>query len=166
MFYCANMCPVKGSYVLLLSLNAEAEIVVGRLGPFLLAPGLYAYCGSGLAGVDARIARHKRREKKLHWHIDYLLQRVDLVGVWIFRSEQRLECTLAAILANLPDASIPVPRFGSSDCRCRSHLISLGKLAPECETPDEPPENPSAMVEIISGCFASASLSFECEGER
>ncbi len=158
---------MKGSYVLLLRLSEEAEIVVGRLGLFRFAPGLYAYCGSGLAGVDARVARHKRRDKKLHWHIDYLLQRVDLVGVWVFRSEQRLECRLASVLASLPDASIPVPGFGSSDCHCPSHLITLPKHIPAHTLANEAHQGnlEQTTAQIISDYFASSSLSFKYEGE-
>ena len=31
-----------------------------------------------MGGLDARVARHLRAEKKLHWHIDYLLERASV----------------------------------------------------------------------------------------
>lgn len=162
----ATIGGVKGSYVLLLRLNAEAEISVGRLGCFRFAAGLYAYCGSGLAGVDARVARHRRRDKKAHWHIDYLLRWVDLVGVWVFRSEEHLECRLASALTNLKDASVPVPGFGSSDCRCPSHLVALPRRLPEHPSGEARQQRyEQAIASIMGDCFASSSLSFEYEGE-
>jgi Uri superfamily endonuclease len=43
--------------------------------------------------------------------------------VWYLTSETVHEHTWAAALRSLPGASIPVPRFGASDCRCETHLL-------------------------------------------
>ena len=61
-----------GAYLLLLALDTEIERKAGGLGPIRLPAGLYAYAGSawGPGGLRARIARHARRGKKTHWHID------------------------------------------------------------------------------------------------
>ncbi len=116
---------MKGSYVLLLRLATEAEIEIGRLGTFRFAPGYYVYCGSALGGLEARIARHQRYEKKLHWHIDYFRQQAEWSGVWAVECDQPLECKLASLLLSSGIASIPAPGFGSSDCRCQSHFLFL-----------------------------------------
>ena len=128
--------PAKGTYALVLHLKGREEITVGKLGTFAFPAGYYLYVGSALGpgGLEARLARHCRRDKKLHWHVDYLLERAHLVEVWSTVSTDRLECFWAQALVlydkyraarQLPGSEIPVPGFGSSDCRCPSHLIYL-----------------------------------------
>lgn len=116
----------RGSYVLLLRVDRTEPLVVGRLGTFVFAPGRYAYFGSALGGLVARIARHRRSQKRLHWHVDYLIERATVIGVLEVEGEARLECMLSDRLATEPWASSPVRRFGSSDCGCFSHLHYLG----------------------------------------
>jgi Uri superfamily endonuclease len=119
--------PAKGTYLLLAQLNREVEIRVGKLGTFRFAAGWYAYAGSALGpgGVQARLARHARADKRLHWHVDYLLQRAALEATWHVAHPQRLECAWARAAQALADAQTPVPGFGASDCRCASHLAFL-----------------------------------------
>jgi Uri superfamily endonuclease len=123
----ADLPPAPGSYLLLLDLDTPARLTVGRLGTFDFPAGRYAYAGSarGPGGLRARVSRHLRNEKRLHWHIDYLAARAPIVEVWYVESGERLECLWPARLSALPGASLPVDGFGSSDCRCRSHLIRL-----------------------------------------
>jgi len=135
--------PTKGAYTLVLHLEGREEITVGKLGTFGFPAGYYLYVGSALGpgGLDARLARHRpsisrrgepvepsghhRRDKKLHWHIDYLLEHAQLVEVWSAVSTARLECLWAQAARQLPGSETPVLGFGSSDCRCPSHLIYL-----------------------------------------
>ena len=114
-----------GTYVLILRLPRLATIAVGRLGRFQFPPGWYAYVGSarGPGGLAARVARHLRSPKPLHWHVDYLRAAARPEQVWYAAGIRRRECAWAAALSDLPGASIPVPRFGASDCRCPGHLI-------------------------------------------
>ena len=119
----------RGSYALVVRLDRPARIAVGRLGVVSLAPGDYFYCGSALSGLRARVARHLRAEKRLRWHVDYLLAVAQIADVWACESPERLECRLAEELGRQPGASHPVPGFGSSDCRCRSHLVYLGGVS-------------------------------------
>ena len=114
-----------GSYLLLIFLDTDIFIPVGKLGRFTFNTGYYVYAGSALGGLRGRIGRHLKKGKKVHWHIDYLLQYSEVVEVWMTISQERLECFLAQTIINLPGASVPVPGFGSSDCRCRTHLIGL-----------------------------------------
>jgi sugar fermentation stimulation protein A len=76
-----------------------------------------------MGNLSSRIARHHRKYKTPHWHIDYLLARVESEDVTSLpiRSLQRLECSLAHDVADLADDS--VARFGCSDCSCPSHLF-------------------------------------------
>jgi len=114
-----------GSYCLVLRLDAAEKITIGRLGTFEFPAGFYLYFGSALGpgGVEARVARHQRADKRRHWHIDYLLERASLVNVRAVHSNERLECQWAAVARREPGASVPAPRFGASDCRCAGHLV-------------------------------------------
>jgi Uri superfamily endonuclease len=112
-----------GTYALLLALDKEAAIAVGKLGTFSFPAGYYLYIGSARGGLSHRLRRHLQQEKKLRWHIDYLRQWADVIAVWYSLAEESLECSWAQAAAAMPQAQIPSPGFGSSDCRCRSHLI-------------------------------------------
>jgi Uri superfamily endonuclease len=114
----------KGTYLLLAQLEAPAQFPVGKLGIYAFAHGWYAYVGSalGAGGLEARLARHARSSKRLHWHIDYLLQHASLDRIWTAAYAGRLECSWATALRGLTGAQIPVPGFGASDCDCISHL--------------------------------------------
>ncbi len=111
---------MKGSYILLLELPKEERLAIGKLGVLDFPAGFYAYVGSALGGLRARVGRHLRKGKGLHWHIDYLLPWADISEVILLPSEQRLECALAQALA---ERFSFIPHFGSSDCRCQSHLF-------------------------------------------
>jgi Uri superfamily endonuclease len=69
----------KGVYQLLIRLDTDETIPVGKLGTFAFPAGFYVYTGSAMGGLDARIARHLSRIKRFHWHIDYLLERTSVI---------------------------------------------------------------------------------------
>jgi histidyl-tRNA synthetase len=108
-----------GAYVLWLRLSSPLAVKAGKAAA-TLSPGDYLYCGSakGPGGLRARLARHMRRDKRAHWHVDQLTAAGEVVGAFVV--EEGDECALNAALAAL---AIPLPGFGSSDCpRCVSHL--------------------------------------------
>jgi len=111
---------MKGSYVLLIKVNPMQNIRVGRLGIFDFKPGFYAYVGSALNNLEKRIERHLRAKKKNFWHIDYLLEKAEILDVFRVESIQKLECPIAEKLSKQLHS---VPNFGSSECRCMSHLF-------------------------------------------
>ncbi len=111
---------MKGIYILLIKLSGEQTITVGSLKPIHFPPGYYAYVGSALGGVEARVSRHLKIDKKLHWHIDYLLQKARVDDIIICETRDRAECTIAKALDSHFDC---IPGFGSSDCKCHSHLF-------------------------------------------
>ncbi len=105
-------------------LDKETTITIGKLGTFQFQKGRYAYVGSAMNGIEQRVARHKRKEKRLHWHIDYLLEHAEIKSVeTIMSSTKENECRLARRF--LKTHQIPVPGFGSSDCSCKSHLFKI-----------------------------------------
>ena len=113
----------KGTYALLLAIEEEVPIAVGRLGTFTFPAGYYIYLGSAQGGLGARVKRHLRREKRLRWHIDYLLEHAEVVEVWYAQGDESQECLWCRASREMPQAEIPALGFGSSDCRCPSHLI-------------------------------------------
>ncbi len=123
-----------GTYALVLESQSWQQIQVGRWRALELRPGYYVYIGSafGPGGLRARVARHFRQEKKLRWHIDYLRVHTTPLGVWLSNGPLRLEHIWATRLAR-SDGFTPLPGFGSSDCRCQSHLFQterVERLAP------------------------------------
>ena len=119
LFYNSNICTAKGIYIIIMKLNTERNIRTGRLGVLHFPPGYYAYIGSALGGFKSRIKRHLSKNKKLKWHIDYLLNEAEVLQITFCITKRQLECVLAQSLAK---DLIPIPYFGSSDCRCKSHL--------------------------------------------
>jgi len=114
-----------GAYILQISLDRPLSFEAARLRG-TLPGGTYAYAGSayGPGGLRARIARHLKTDKRVHWHADRLTAVGRITGVGFIEGGR--ECDLAQRLAALPDALIPIAGFGSSDCRrCRAHLIRL-----------------------------------------
>ncbi|MBI2906467.1 MAG: GIY-YIG nuclease family protein [Chloroflexi bacterium] len=112
-----------GAYVLVLVLDRPTSIAVGKLGEFSFPAGYYAYVGSALGGLDGRLRRYVGPIVRRHWHIDYLRPRARLVDIWYAFSRERRECAWARALAALSGTRVVAPGFGSSDCRCRSHLF-------------------------------------------
>jgi len=111
----------SGVYLLILRLDAPFAVPVQRIGRPVLRPGWYVYAGSAKANLQQRIDRHLRKRKKLHWHIDYLLQQSSSVKAFPIRTAEDLECTLAGDISKIADSE--VDGFGCSDCSCNSHLF-------------------------------------------
>ncbi len=111
------------SYQLWIALRQPRTITIGRLGEFNFPAGVYVYTGSAKSNIEARIARHCRRDKTLRWHIDYLLA-AEGVELFCVGRSARGECALNRAAGG----EVLVPGFGASDCRkdCRSHLRYLG----------------------------------------
>ena len=84
--------------------------------------GYYVYIGSAMNSLTARINRHLSDDKKMHWHIDYLLknENSEIRDVLFNVSDEKIECDLACEIAKDGEE---VPKFGCSDCSCNSHLI-------------------------------------------
>lgn len=124
--------PLSGSrldqactYQLHIQLCHELKVTVGRLGRFSFPSGHYVYTGSAKRNITARLHRHLAVEKKLRWHIDYLLA-PESCKITSIELSQLDECIINQSLTG----DILVPGFGASDCRagCHSHLKYLGQL--------------------------------------
>jgi Uri superfamily endonuclease len=111
------------TYQLVIEVARPVRCAIGRLGAFTFPAGRYVYTGSARRNLEARIARHLRAHKTLHWHIDYLLAAPGVRIVAVIHS-RRPECALN----RAGRGRIVAPGFGASDCRagCGAHLKHLG----------------------------------------
>lgn len=114
-----------GTYVLILASSSKRRIRIGRLGVMALHAGYYAYAGSafGPGGLRSRLAHHTRPCTTPHWHIDYLRKVASPAEVWYSCDHRAWEHHWAATLRSLSGSSVPLPRFGATDCGCTSHLF-------------------------------------------
>ncbi len=127
--------PTKGNYTLIILLKVPSCIKIAKYGRFKLDKGYYAYTGSalgqGAVSLRRRVARHFRKEKKRHWHIDYLLasRTAYITAVVAAPNKDNKECEINSLIRKIEGATAPITGFGASDCKhnCKSHLIHLGK---------------------------------------
>jgi Uri superfamily endonuclease len=122
------MAGTGGTYALILSLENETSIAVGKLATCSFLPGYYLYAGSALGGLFPRVRRHIEGGKRLHWHVDYLKQAAEVIEVWYVFSGKRLECAWYRAAANMPQAHVAIAGFGSSGCSCDSHLVHFPSM--------------------------------------
>ncbi len=119
-----------GIYSILLQIPEDLTLEVGGLGSMNFLRGFYVYTGSamGPGGIGARISRHIRTEKKIFWHIDYLVINPSVKVFALFRAESKwkMECDVNKSIVSNFDVSI-VSGFGSTDCKaaCGGHLLFL-----------------------------------------
>ena len=117
----------SGIYNLLIFLNEDRNIKIGKLGRFNFKKGFYTYTGSSQNSLQKRVKRHLAAKKKLHWHIDYLLKYGEIIEVLVIESLKKDECRLSNEIGLLRDSQIVINGFGSSDCTCKTHLYFFRK---------------------------------------
>ena len=139
----------SGVYVMVMHLDHELDLEIGSKGMMHFNAGYYMYVGSAKANLTKRIERHKRKRKKMHWHLDYFRGHCEMIAGLPIRTsglpieswslthepypsmpsmpdpdiEVSVECALADAVGAI--AEWEVPKFGSSDCDCTSHLFGM-----------------------------------------
>lgn len=111
-----------GVYLLLVRVRRAGRIVLRRY-TWDIRTGWYVYIGSAQRGWRARIARHLRAKKRLHWHIDYLLRMGNVAAVRIMPGAPRDEEARLARAWSRVRGGTPVAGFGASDSPAASHLV-------------------------------------------
>jgi Uri superfamily endonuclease len=110
------------SYQLDITVIKPTRLAIGQFGIYDFPAGHYIYTGSAKCNMEARIARHLRKDKKLKWHIDYLLASPFAL---VNKATQfaQAECELNQNTVGI----VLIAGFGASDCRagCDSHLKYL-----------------------------------------
>lgn len=123
---------MRGTYCLIISLAEDCRVRIGSLGVRGFPAGIYVYVGSALSGIESRVSRHRSAKKKRRWHIDYLVDRAEVLSVIAIPNDRKsTECEVVRALTACEGASVPVDGFGSSDCGYRSHLICFIDADPE-----------------------------------
>ena len=110
---------MKGCYCLVIRLENDKRLKIGKKLKIDFKKGTYVYIGSAMNNLEYRVKRHLSKTKKLHWHIDYLLKYGKIVEI-IYNLDKKVECELAL---KLIEKNEYIQDFGCSDCDCESHLI-------------------------------------------
>ena len=134
---------MKGCYCLTIHLKNTKKIKVGKLGMINFKKGYYVYVGSAMNSLESRLKRHLSEDKKLHWHIDYLLKKAEITGI-IYNENKKVECELSQFLKTKTDG---VKNFGCSDCECESHLYYF--------------KNRNDAIESVENAYKSIAMNFE-----
>lgn len=144
---------MKGIYYLNIRVKNCARIRIGSLGELFFEKGNYAYVGSAMNSLENRIARHLRNEKKIHWHIDYLLSDKNARITQVlakdagkshenrrayprFSSFRNFRSALKRGASNVRNEECAtaekiarigegIKDFGCGDCKCISHLFKI-----------------------------------------
>ena len=118
---------LKGTYCLIIYVSNDITIQIGKLGSFNFDKGFYVYVGSALNSLESRLKRHLSDDKKLFWHVDYLLAslNVELVEIVFAVDNGKWEC---AIASEVGLEGVDIKGFGCSDCKCNSHLFKFDDL--------------------------------------
>ncbi len=115
------------TYVLVIEKIRSSRIKMRNRTVFI-DKGLYLYVGSAKRGLQRRLARHVKKQKKCFWHIDYVTARLDTAVRAVFLSPNA-ECETVRAVSRL---GTPFEKkLGSSDCTCPSHFVKLNHLGLE-----------------------------------
>lgn len=135
---------MKGCYCLIIKLEKDHEIKIGKLGKIDFEKGYYVYVGSAMNSLESRIKRHLSDEKRLHWHIDYFLKESEIIDVIYNVSDEKVECKLSQYLSGKASS---INDFGCSDCKCESHLYYF--------------KNRNEAIECVESAYDSIAMEYE-----
>ncbi len=134
----------SGIYLLIIELDDDLKIRIGALGEIEFKKGIYCYVGSAQKNLIQRLKRHLRKDKKLHWHIDYLLRYAKVRRIYVAPLNKEYESIIANELMKYFDYIL---NFGNSDAKKdKSHLFFINKLIAE---KDFNKPNPKYFSKII-----------------
>ena len=134
---------MKGCYCLIINLSKDSKIKIGKLGKIDFKKGYYVYVGSAMNSLTARLNRHLSNDKKLHWHIDYLLknENSEISEILFNVSDEKIECELSQKIS-----ATGINDFGCSDCECMTHLYYF--------------ENKKEAIEKVTNAYDSIAMPF------
>ena len=137
---------MKGCYCLIIHVRKHCPIKIGKkLGALEFERGIYVYVGFAMNSLKSRLNRHLSNEKKLHWHIDYLLsdENSKIIDI-VYNESRKVECELSQYLSA---KSMGVKDFGCSDCDCESHLYYF--------------KNKKEAIEQIKNAYDSIAMEYK-----
>lgn len=122
----------SGIYILELHSKTNFRFDHKKFGNLKLPAGWYYYIGSAQKNLVQRVTRHFRKHKKIHWHIDHLIEKrsIKLINSYLLQNcGKEKECKLVKDLRTEFNLKSIIKNFGSSDCRnCESHLLYSEKI--------------------------------------
>jgi len=121
----------SGIYVLEIFAKKSFRVNSRKFKDTIFKNGFYYYVGSAQKNLKSRINRHLKKEKNLHWHIDYItaIPANTISNIYLFFEKGKdFECSLVQDLLKNTSLYSPVKGFGNSDCSiCDSHLLYAEK---------------------------------------
>ena len=137
----------KGSYLLVLFNANPFKKKIGALGEREFKKGYYVYVGSAMRGLEKRINRHLRKNKKTRWHLDYISPTcMKVEKIYPVRRPDRIEEAMARGLRGI--CRELVPGFGASDSGEPSHLFYF----------DTPPTGQRPFIDLLLDFRAAAGM--------
>ncbi|EAZ89744.1 GIY-YIG nuclease family protein [Crocosphaera chwakensis] len=131
---CLPLPSQTGTYCLVFYCSILSQVTVGKLGIYQIVPGYYCYIGSafGRGGLQSRIERHLKINKRHHWHLDYIRPYLEPIEFCYTTDSIKREHQWSDLFLKEENSSIPINKFGSSDCHCSTHLFYY-KVKPKLE---------------------------------
>ncbi|NJE25116.1 DUF123 domain-containing protein [Thermococcus sp. MV5] len=117
---------MKGGYFLVIYLEKSQNIRTKAKG-FSLKKGYYVYVGSAMRSLEKRVSRHFKKKKRFHWHIDYLLDKAQLIDAYLIPTNAKIEEKLSQALNS---AVTGIEGFGASDVAVKTNLYYFGDTPP------------------------------------
>lgn len=140
---------MRGIYILVIEVSKNVFISIGKKSVYDFKKGKYLYVGSALGpgknALENRINRHlknsnpnkeeNKNDKSFHWHIDYLLDNENTNIEKVFykeiknpkKQDKEKECKTAEKIEKSLKPKL-IKNFGSTDCKCKSHLFQVKNL--------------------------------------
>lgn len=126
----------KGIYAIIINISEKLDLNIGKNRNYNFLPGYYIYIGSAFGthsnNIENRLSRHFSNNKKLFWHIDYLLNcsKIKIIKAFYAKTNLKKECELSAQFFNYSNADL-YKNFGNSDCKadCNTHLYYFGNIS-------------------------------------
>ncbi|MHA1636485.1 MAG: GIY-YIG nuclease family protein [Candidatus Thorarchaeota archaeon] len=125
---------MKGIYALLIEIKQPLTVDIGTTKDVQFQKGECVYIGSaqgdGSTNLENRLKRHFSKKKKIHWHIDYLLDsQVMFRDAVLAYTDEKMECQLVQSLISTHSFEWGPSGFGASDCKskCTAHLLIYSK---------------------------------------
>ena len=124
----------RGVYILVFHLAKATSIAFDCKGTrHTFPPGWYLYVGSAcsVGRLNGRLAWHQRPisdGKRMHFNVDYFREHALLCELWYCETDdRRFEHHWAQTVTDQMGATVPVRKFGASDCKanCPSHFFHL-----------------------------------------
>ncbi|MFW9981966.1 MAG: DUF123 domain-containing protein [Candidatus Thorarchaeota archaeon] len=129
---------MKGAYCLIIDVEKDLDLEIQSLGKIRFQSGIWVYIGSAMGNsstsLENRIRRHFQSQKKIYWHIDYLLALdVKLIKAFWTESPVHIECDIAQEIQKRNEFQTGPKNFGSSDCQkgCSAHIfrfLNIGEI--------------------------------------